>query len=136
MRKIENDLKNEVDNTAEQLILHRMNTITASCHNLFFKDRLNYVMSTYTKRFVYKSQTPSMENWTGIYYFSYGDLIYDNKCEKDGIVVNETNNYITVWYFRDKIPFESNRYNIRNCNKHDTKLIVMKRSELLINELT
>ena len=59
--------------------------------------------------------------------YNYGDVVYDHKFAKHGIVVNELKVYVTLWYYE----VDGDELETRNRKKSDDKLQVLKRCTMV-----
>lgn len=55
--------------------------------------------------------------------FSYGDIMFDNKIDKFCVVLYETHQYVTLWYFEDT----NSQGTTKKRMKYDKQLELMKR---------
>ena len=81
----------------------------------------------YKKRFKYgdKIQNDSFESH--YHKYNFGDVIYDGKFGMDGVVVNETKVFVTLWYHTNS----EDEFCSKKRKKKDGMLQVMKRCTLV-----
>ena len=125
--EMQEQINDELAHTINSLIILKLyDGINYFITNAVTKDDVTDIVvdGPYVRKFQSKERTnDEFDTWRGEFKFNYGDIMYDNKVDEFCVVIYETHQYITLWYFEDSNP----KGTIKKRMKYDKMLEMMKK---------
>ena len=123
---VQSNLDKEVKEIVDQLCFYFIQVQVSGSTLHTIADLVSIVQEKFTNRFIRNNPTTHNDSWIGLFRFTYGDVLFDQKYDKRCIVLNEHEVFLIVWYYVDG----STNDTFRRRNKNDTRLMMVKRSLL------
>ena len=125
--EMQNQIKDELEHTINSLLtLKILDNITYYISNAVTKDDVLDIVveGKFIRKFQRRDRTnDEFDNWNGEFKFSYGDIMFDNKVDEFCVVLYETHQFVTLWYFEENNPPGT----IKKRMKYDRQLEMRKR---------
>ena len=126
LRQLQNEITEEIDRVYENVLYLYLTIEIREFSDLPMLNVLENTFYRFKKRFIQNTSTTKDDDWIGVYMYSYGDIIHDERNDKKAIVVEETKCFITMWYFEDR----NYGYSTKRRNKYDDSLRLLKRIDI------